>query len=293
MNSASHTVSAPTDSNVQHPDNNVQDTENMANHNYSLSPPCTVPEDPSLVMASLKHTMFSTMLIVLSPYLIYLALANWDHFTVIYTNSQRESIKETFTYQDPELVSRLWKETKIGTLYFSAVEYQLQEGYCGSATMRCILKSLVSAGKLSEDKVPETSSGPMTATRFANLIDQVSNGALKSHLVLGSEGYDAFLQAIKLANNPEYRIALNFLRSPIFGTQGSVALPVNFMKTFFGGHFSPIVGYLEDRDLVAVFDVNHNYGLFFVDSKRLYDAVNTYDLQSGVCRALIVSHIEQ
>ena len=42
---------------------------------------------------------------------------------------------------------------------------------------------------------------------------------------------------------------------------------------------------------VAVFDVNHNYGTFLVDSYRLFDAVNTFDLLANSYRGLILTEI--
>ena len=43
------------------------------------------------------------------------------------------------------------------------------------------------------------------------------------------------------------------------------------------GHHSPIGGYLEAEDLVFILDVNSDYQPWLVASKRLFDAVNTFD----------------
>jgi hypothetical protein len=56
---------------------------------------------------------------------------------------------------------------------------------------------------------------------------------------------------------------VNFTRKQIFGAGG--------------GHFSPIGGYLEAQDLVFILDVNAEYQPWLVASKRLFDAVNTFD----------------
>ena len=42
---------------------------------------------------------------------------------------------------------------------------------------------------------------------------------------------------------------------------------------------------------VAVFDVNHSYGMFLVDSHRLFDAVNTYDLIANSFRGLVLTEV--
>jgi hypothetical protein len=67
---------------------------------------------------------------------------------------------------------------------------------------------------------------------------------------------------------------VNFHRGPLFGIGH--------------GHFSPILGYLADKDLVFVGDVNHDYMPFVVSSARLFDAMNTVDSASGLKRGFLV-----
>ena len=66
---------------------------------------------------------------------------------------------------------------------------------------------------------------------------------------------------------------------------------IAIIQGFFGGHFSPIVGYLEDENLVAVFDVNHEYSIYLVDPRRLYDSVATHDITSGESRGYVVMEV--
>jgi hypothetical protein len=252
-----------------------------------------VPPPPSLLNTTIRSTLFTGLFVVLSPFFGYLAATKWPILKDVYIKASRKSIleEEGNGARDDKLVDKLWL-MPVASKYFSAVEYQYAEGYCGLATMRCMLKSLLSSSqKITEDMVPEPKRGPMTLTTFAGRIDEQTKGSLKSRVVLGSQGYEEFLSVVKQANNPNVRIAANFLRSPIFGFTGTLLLPMNIMKTFFGGHFSPIVGYLEKEDLVGVFDVNSNYSLYLVPSRRLYDAVNTYDVQSGSCRGLVISQV--
>ena len=119
--------------------------------------------------------------------------------------------------------------------------------------------------------------------------------------IIGSEGYLEFLSSLKRINDPRYRVSVNFLRSSLFGLPKTVfprclslfefLLPHNWLLGIFGGHFSPIVGYLEEEDMVAVFDVNHAYGLYLVSSKDLFRAVDTFDFTSSRTRALVVTEI--
>mmetsp|Transcript_17259 Transcript_17259/g.31268 ORF Transcript_17259/g.31268 Transcript_17259/m.31268 type:complete len:84 (+) Transcript_17259:318-569(+) len=67
-----------------------------------------------------------------------------------------------------------------------------------------------------------------------------------------------------------------------------VWLPSNILLAFVGGHFSPVLGYLEEENLVAIFDTNHKYGFYLCDAKRLFDAVNTVDVTNGSKRGLII-----
>ena len=77
-----------------------------------------------------------------------------------------------------------------------------------------------------------------------------------------------------LINNPRYRIIANFHRGPLFG-RGH-------------GHFSPLLAYLPDRDLVLVGDVNAAYRPFLVSTDRLWRAVDTVDPETGKKRGLAV-----
>jgi hypothetical protein len=83
----------------------------------------------------------------------------------------------------------------------------------------------------------------------------------------------AFRDALARANDPRFRLVINFHRGPMFG-RGH-------------GHFSPILAYLAQRDLVLVGDVNHDYGLYLVSTSRLFDAMNTIDSVTGKKRGLL------
>jgi len=256
----------------------------------AIVPPCPVPPEVSTVTATLKAGLFSTLVVVFSPYLVYLGFKKKEMVRDVWLKSNRPSIKGFAEYQDPATVNSFWKTT-IGSLYIDAVEYQIQEGYCGPATMRSILKSLISTGAIKAEDIPEQTRGPMTVAKFSARIDSVSKGNTSSRVVLGSAGYESFVQTLTLANHPQNRLAINFLRSPLFGAPGW--FPMSFIKRFFGGHFSVIIGYDASKDLAAIWDVNAAYGgVYLVSSRRLYDAVNTFDLQSGECRGLVVVEVK-
>ncbi|CAK4077753.1 unnamed protein product [Aphanomyces euteiches] len=230
--------------------------------------------------------MFVVSLVLGPLILLGLYLFKRDVVTSALTPASLESIEKNPRYRDAALLERVWKHP-VGQQYLSgSLEFQFREGYCAPTTLRNVLKSIPT---IPSDKIPSAKAGPSTASQYQVKIDAI--GYTKSTIVYGSEGYAAFLEAIKLANNPQYRVALNFLHAALFGMGGPKYLPHVALGAILGGHFSNIVGYLEDVDMVAVFDVNEDFGPYLVDSKRLYSAVRASDVQSGRTRALIVSQI--
>jgi hypothetical protein len=88
--------------------------------------------------------------------------------------------------------------------------------------------------------------------------------------------YEEFREHLRHSNDPSQRFVINFHRGPLFG-EGH-------------GHFSPIGGFLEDRDLVFVLDVNARFKPFLVDARRLFEAMDTTDSASGKKRGLLALH---
>ena len=84
---------------------------------------------------------------------------------------------------------------------------------------------------------------------------------------------DHFRQELAHANDPARRYTVNFTRAPLFGRGG--------------GHHSPVGGYLADRDLVLVLDVNAKYKPWLVSTERLFHAVDTVDRSSHRKRGLL------
>lgn len=123
---------------------------------------------------------------------------------------------------------------------------------------------------------------------------------MTSTVTEGSVSYSDFLVELKKANDPKYRVVANFLRPALFGFQSPTFIPKNILLGLLGGHFSPVLGVFEQNvpntednaPLVAIFDLNSDYGLFFCSSKRLYLAVRAADITTAKSRALITVSTE-
>lgn len=145
----------------------------------------------------------------------------------------------------------------------NALEYQITEGYCAVAIQRNILKSIPDFPR---DRVPcPKKGGPSAVALMCESISNMSD--YQTTVVYGSEGYEAFRQALRQSNDPKwYRVAVNFLRSSMFGIGSPSWLPSSIVLAFCGGHFSPVLGYLEKENMVAIFDTNHKYGFYLCDA---------------------------
>ncbi|KAJ3258295.1 hypothetical protein HK103_003776 [Boothiomyces macroporosus] len=215
--------------------------------------------------------------------LLPVILIKWTALSSIIVKGIRRSIKKEPTYTDKQILDEIWKKP-VGQMYIHAdLEYQLMEGYCAPSTARNIIKSI------GNFDLPELVKGPQNITKIAPTIDEYTNGKTSTKVVFGSEGYTQFMKHIRLANDVNYRIGINFLRSPLFGFDSP--LPSHLIMGMFGGHFSIVIGYDQRRDLVAIFDVNHTYCTYLVDAKRLFSAVDTLDPLSNQSRGLIVTQI--
>ena len=247
----------------------------------------TEPEKPKEVAANkklLRKTTVFVVTILFSPVLLVLFIARYSAFTSIFSTYKQPSIKSDKNYKHGKLIEQVWS-TPVGQAYLKGgLEYQPREGFCAPSTVRNVIKSIPGT---TEQDLPPLVSGPSVPEKLAVAIDKC--GRTESQIIYGQDGFDAFKQALKHSNDPNYRLSANFLRGPLFGPIQDFWFPSSYLVATFGGHFSPVIGYLEKEELVAVFDLNHNYSMFLVDTKRFYESVNTMDIMTGQNRALILS----
>lgn len=93
-----------------------------------------------------------------------------------------------------------------------------------------------------------------------------------------------FKGLLRESNKSNVRLIANFLRLPLFFSDCKLHMRV---FKLFGGHFSPIGGYLENEEMVLVHDVNKKFGSWFVPTERFFESCNTIDVLNNTYRGII------
>jgi Phytochelatin synthase len=187
------------------------------------------------------------------------------------------SIATLPAYQDPKLIERAWA-LPVAASYRHEVDFQPNGSVCGPTSVANAFRSL-GEGPSTPRGVLEGSGkcrwdfcfGGLTLDDLAALIRAKST---RSVTVLRGLSLDEFRVHLRHSNDLDRRYLVNFQRGLLFG-KGV-------------GHHSPIAGYLEDRDLVFVLDVNKRFGPWLVPSERLFQAMNSPDSSTGTLRGLLL-----
>lgn len=192
-----------------------------------------------------------------------------------------DSIADESYYQSPLLLAHAWR-LPAAAMYKDDFEYQTNAAFCGPATAVNVFRSL-------KVEPPYTQSGlfekadigywkarvmGLTLDEMTDLMKANSNLAIAAQRNLSESQFRSYLRK---ANNPNYRLVINFHRGPLFGVDV--------------GHFSPIGGYLEKLDLVFVLDVLEDHRPFLVPADRLFEAMDTIDASTGQKRGLILLQV--
>ena len=191
--------------------------------------------------------------------------------------AQVESIERAATYRDATLLA-LAEQLPVASAYLShPFEYQDNPSFCGPTTAANLLRS---TGRDATQKSVIVGTNVhtifgllptgLTLDEEAALLRQATGAQVS---LLRDLDLATFRANLASANDVATRFIVNFHRGPIFG-RGH-------------GHFSPILGYLSDRDLVLVGDVNRDYGTYLVSSARLFEAIDTIDSATGKKRGLL------
>lgn len=183
-------------------------------------------------------------------------------------------------YQNPLFLARAW-QLPVASTFKDDFKYQVNAAFCGPATAVNVFRSLDADTDHTQNTVFQEADTwywkarvmGMTLDEMTELMKANSDYKIIARRNLSETEFRSYLRK---ANNPSYRIAINFHRGPLFG--------VNV------GHFSPIGGYLEKQDLVFVLDVLEDYRPFLVPTRRLFKAMDTVDFETGKKRGLIIVH---
>lgn len=203
----------------------------------------------------------------MAPYLV-----DGDEYAAV------ESIELRADFRDPALLEAAWKLPVAAVYRSKPFEYQTNPSFCGPASAANLLRSI--GIDLSQDEVIDATKydpwfgvliGGMTLDEFADLVNLRTG---RPPTIIRHATLAEFRLHLTRANDPKRRYVANFHRGPLFG-RGH-------------GHFSPILGYDAERDLVLVGDVNSEYRPFLVSSERLWDATSTLDPAAGKPRGLVV-----
>jgi hypothetical protein len=187
------------------------------------------------------------------------------------------SIERDEEYQDATLLDRAWNLPVAAAYRRGAFESQSNPSFCGPTSAVDVLRSL---GRTAEQATILEGTGVHTVVGLLPggiTLDQLAD-VLRSKLprvtVLRNLSLENFRAEVSKSNDRARRYIVNFSRGPLFGRGG--------------GHFSPVGGYLPDKDLVFVLDVNDRFKPWLAKTDRLFSAVDTVDRSSGQKRGLLV-----
>jgi hypothetical protein len=186
-----------------------------------------------------------------------------------------ESIKTAPHYQDPALIAQAW-ELPVAKAYRPSLVYQSNGSVCGPASLANAVRSW--GTEATESSILDGTGKCWTGFCLGGLtLDELADVARertgKRVTVVRPASYEEFRELLAQFNQPDLRFIANFQRGPLFG-KGV-------------GHHSPIGGYLAERDLVLVLDVNREFEPWLVAARRLYEAMDTVDGSSGKKRGLL------
>jgi Phytochelatin synthase len=193
------------------------------------------------------------------------------------------TIEKTSTFRNVSLLAEAERMPVAESYLAHHFEYQQNASVCGPTSAADLMRSIGH---------PESQTDVIAQGGIKTVFGYVIPGLTldqEASLLRGATGapvtllrgldLPTFRKYLASANDPARRFIVNFHRGPMFGRGG--------------GHFSPILAYLPDRDLVLVGDVNENYGIYLVSSQRLFDAMNTVDSVTGKKRGLLMVTVQK
>ena len=192
--------------------------------------------------------------------------------------AQVVSVETRSDFRHPALLRRAWALPVAARYLAWPYEYQDNPSYCGPTSVANLLHSMghgVDQHRVINGTRFEPTFGillgGLTLDELADLLRQRTARQVE---VVRPASLAVFRALVAQSNDPAVREIVNFHRGPLFA-RGH-------------GHFSPVLGYLPDRDLVFVGDVNRDYRPYLVPTERLWQAAATIDSATGRPRGLLI-----
>lgn len=189
-----------------------------------------------------------------------------------------ESIERASVYQDRALLAEAWALPVAAAYADGGYEYQANPSICGPTSIANLLQS--AGGSETQDDVLGDAKlfnifgllpGGITLDQAATILERETGRRVT---VLRDLDLATLRTHLAASNDPTKRYIANFHRGPLFG-RGH-------------GHFSPVLGYLADEDIVFVGDVNDDFKPWLAKSERLLEAMNTTDSATDKSRGLLL-----
>jgi len=181
----------------------------------------------------------------------------------------KPSIKIELSYQNKELLEKAWSKPA-AIFYKNKIEYQPREGLCGYATLNSVLSSL----EKKPLKYPRIG-GPFHMKNLQEYTQKQLGDQFNVEALPASDREIISKILRTEVNDPKNRFMANFLRGPLFFSD------TKSWKRVLGGHWSPVIAYLPEEDLLLILDVNDTYGAWLVSVDRFVDSLNTVDHTTG------------
>lgn len=203
--------------------------------------------------------------LVFAGLLIVLGLLGGAAAYVSQSKVSPEAIRSSVTRSE-DLLKTAW-QLPAASAIGRAIRWQTNGSVCGAASLANVLRSLGEEADTEGEILDGVSSCWFHICPVGLTLDQVGEIAdartSRKVTVLRDLTPEGFREILRDTNNPGRRYVINFSREPIFGAGL--------------GHFSPIGGYLEEKDLVFVLDVNRDFQPWLIERERLFAAMDTLD----------------
>ena len=168
--------------------------------------------------------------------------------------------------RSPALMERAWALPAAAALG-GKLASQTNASFCGPASLANVFRSLGEPAQDERAVLKDTGKCLTGMCMMGLTLDELAEIARartkRTVTVLRDLTPESFREHLLKSNDPARRYVVNFARKSIFGGGP--------------GHHSPIGGYLEDKDLVFVLDVNSEYGPWLIERPRLFAAIDTFD----------------